>query len=490
MIRYTSDPVTNLDILYKTMASVSADPNIDTSNLNIPDNDVAPSTDNQIDVPYNTVLRLPDSDPYNQVIKGFDNTVASYSPKDSDIQVPMSNPEQTEDYNQMLELKSLEDKLNRLKEERAKYISQRQDKRDYYNSEGFLAKVYKYDPKTAEYLAGRKQADIDKTYKEQLLDNKIDVAAMRLNDNDVAKKDKLELQQLWKDNTRALESAKARGEEKTVIDTYQANVDRLVKQLKVIDPETWGEPDEGQVGGNNGEKSNLEQAKLDAKKLIDGGVDNTPKNGIIDDVGNIKIAIRDLKDKYNISTNDINGFLERLGDKEQAYKDEYNQYNDIKDREFSRSMQVKSQEQSTGAIDQRAATSKLKALNNNPNDIPARADAVLWIMRKNSGAMIGPTEILQYMQGKLPPERYDELVKDLSPTGMKAILGLVTKNLDEAQVSTLTAKYLPYLNIDSVKNDLNVWANKKIKNADKGTPKANNKGTTKIGKFTVKKRSN
>jgi hypothetical protein len=45
---------------------------------------------------------------------------------------------------------------------------------------------------------------------------------------------------------------------------------------------------------------------------------------------------------------------------------------------------------------------------------------------------------------------------------MRAILGLVTNKLDDAQITQITAKYIPYLDIEGVKSDLNVYANQKL----------------------------
>lgn len=171
----------------------------------------------------------------------------------------------------------------------------------YYN-EGELARMYSLDPKAAEFFANRQA-------QEATLKSRESIAALKL--GDISKKDKLELQQLWKDNTRALEGAKARGEAQSVIDTYADNVDRLVKQLQAIDPTTWGEP----TSGSNKGEPNLEAAKTEAGILISGAKDVNPRDGVIDDVANIETSIRDLKDKYKISDKDIADILLNLTSK-------------------------------------------------------------------------------------------------------------------------------------------------------------------------------
>ena len=75
------------------------------------------------------------------------------------------------------------------------------------------------------------------------------------------------------------------------------------------------------------------------------------------------------------------------------------------------------------------------------------------------------------MQGRLPADKYNALVADLSPTGMKAILGVFTDKLNDAQIAQMTAKYMQYINVDAVKTDLNVWANVKEKPAASKKPK-------------------
>ena len=119
--------------------------------------------------------------------------------------------------------------------------------------------------------------------------------------------------------------------------------------------------------------------------------------------------------------------------------------------------------QSGGAIDQRAASQKIDDLRRNPNDNTVVADATLWYMRKQSGAKIGPTEILQYMQGKLPEDKYQQLVDELSPTGLRAIAGYVAGSaFSDPMITKITAKYTPYIKKDRLIIDLNVYAQKKL----------------------------
>lgn len=132
--------------------------------------------------------------------------------------------------------------------------------------------------------------------------------------------------------------------------------------------------------------------------------------------------------------------------------------------------------QSGGAIDKRAASQKIEDLQANPNDNTLLADAILWYMRKQSGAMIGPTEILQYMQGKLPEDRYKELVDELSPTGLRAIAGYVAGSaFSDPMVTKITAKYTPFIKRDRLIKDLNVYAQKDLRKKTAEAPEEESK---------------
>ena len=334
-------------------------------------------------------------------------------------------------------------------------IKARKENRGQFSS-AEIAQMYSLDPKAAEFFANKQAA-------EQTLRSRESIASLKL--GDISKKDKLELQQLWKENTRALSVARINGEGQDIINMYSDNVDRLVKQLQKIDPTTWGTGDGGSTDTSDISTSAIDSAKLEAKTLIDAAIDEKNlKNedipdGVIDNVSDIKSSIRKLKDKYKISDKDINDILQDLSDKEDEIKKMFDSYTTEETRKFGQNLQAQAASRSGGAIDERAAKKKIETLQSNPSSIPDRADAVLWLMRKASGAMIGPNEMLQYMQGKLPPDQYDKLAADLSPTGMKAILGLFTKDLNDAQISSLTNRYLNFIDVNKIIDDLNNYAN-------------------------------
>ena len=333
MIRYTSDPVDNVKLFLKTYAipdksfNFMSDATLSGAN---------PEIEKQPGVAPYTALRLPEWDPYkvmqNSYVGPFNNSELIdkgegliETPYQTDLQksnIAAENPER------LKQITLIQQELDRLDKEEAKYNQERQAKRDYYNSDAFLAKVYKLDPKTAEFLAGRKQAGIDKTLEESKIANNYNIASLKL--GDVTKKDKLELQQLWKDNTRALEGARARGESQGIINTYAENIDRLVKQLQAIDPATWGEAGEAGEAGDTGtgviSTSDIDAAKAEAKVLIDAAKDvkndkgENKSDGIVDNISDIKASIRALKDKYKISEKDIDDIFLNLTDKEDEIK--------------------------------------------------------------------------------------------------------------------------------------------------------------------------
>lgn len=326
MIRYTSDPVDNVRLFLKTYA-------IPDKNFNFMSDSTLSGANPEIEkqpgvAPY-TALRLPEWDPYkvmqNSYVGPFKNSELIDNgeglidpPYHTDLQksnIAAENPER------LKQITLIQQELDRLDKEEAKYNQERQAKRDYYNSDAFLAKVYKLDPKTAEFLAGRRDQQTKKELEQADIANKYNIASLKL--GDVTKKDKLELQQLWKDNTRALEAAKSRGDSQAVIDEYQDNINRIVAQLQVIDPVTWGNPKgtsavsgaETETETETEEDINLQKAIKEGDSLIAGAVDVKPKNGVIDHIGDIKNAIKDLQTKYGISKTEVDKLLEKLENK-------------------------------------------------------------------------------------------------------------------------------------------------------------------------------
>jgi hypothetical protein len=329
------------------------------------------------------------------------------------------------------------------------------------------SEMYRLDPERAKYDWTRAKDAEAVALGRDKLSQEASVEAAKLAQKAGQASSLEELQQLWKDNNRGLVEAR-KVQDPVATKMYQENIARLLPLLQEKAPTVWGSPtnhpskDGVETDTGTDEFKNRKAfAKTEVSDLLKTGKDED-SDGNLDNFVALYGAIDDIREKYNLSDADMaaaNKLFDALVKQTEAVaKAKRNKMES--DRAFA--LQQKSQTQSGGAIDQRMGANKLKALQENPDSEPVRADAVLWIMRKNSGAMIGPTEILQYMQGKLPADRYRQLTDELSPTGMRAILGLVTNKLDDAQITQITAKYIPYLDIEGVKSDLNVYANQKL----------------------------
>lgn len=171
MIRYTSDPVDNVKLFLKTYAipdksfNFMSDATLSGAN---------PEIEKQPGVAPYTALRLPEWDPYkvmqNSYVGPYNNSEIIdkgegliETPYQTELQksnIAAENPER------LKQITLIQQELDRLDKEEEKYNKERQAKRDYYNSDAFLSRVYQLDPKTAEFLAGRRDKQTDKTLEE------------------------------------------------------------------------------------------------------------------------------------------------------------------------------------------------------------------------------------------------------------------------------------------------------------------------------------
>lgn len=203
-------------------------------------------------------------------------------------------------------------------------------------------------------------------------------------------------------------------------------------------------------------------AKGEASALI-GSARDANNDGNIDDYASMKSKLEDIIRRAGLGKADAEDLRRMFADKETEIQRNERAQAEKQERTRNEARASESASQSGGAIDKRAATQKIDDIQANPNDNTTIADAVLWYMRKQSGAMIGPTEILQYMQGKLPEDKYKQLVGELSPTGLRAIAGYVAGSaFSDPMITQITAKYTPYIKKDRLIRDLNVYAQKNI----------------------------
>ena len=171
MIRYTSDPKTNLDIFLRTYAIPDKTFNFmsDATLSGAPDQELEKQPGM---MPY-TALRLPEWDTYKvlqnsymgpvdnkKIVNEGDTIEVPYQTKLQQDKIAAENPEK------LKQIALIEQELERLDKEEAKYNNERQAKRDYYNSDAFLSRVYQLDPNTAQFLAGRRDMQTKKTLEE------------------------------------------------------------------------------------------------------------------------------------------------------------------------------------------------------------------------------------------------------------------------------------------------------------------------------------
>lgn len=115
------------------------------------------------------------------------------------------------------------------------------------------------------------------------------------------------LEQLWKDNTRALLEARKTGQDRTIIKQYEDNIARLELQLKDLSPETWG--DIVATPTDSERQTRVDNAIAEGKQIVNASPDKN-NDGVIDDEASRRATIKALKDKYNISDDDIKPVLD------------------------------------------------------------------------------------------------------------------------------------------------------------------------------------
>lgn len=299
------------------------------------------------------------------------------------------------------------------------------------------AKAYMaFDPNTAMGWAGK--AD------------ERDIRQQAVSQKTLFKNDLTRLEQLWKDNTRALVDAKNRGASKTEIDMYEGNIKRLENQLKVMSPETWGEVTPT-VGGtttvtDEEHKRNVQLAKDLGKAEVDKAVDED-KNGVLDNYDEISYMLTEIKDKYGVSEKDMQNVNDLLAKKvEKASKnfsgDTAKAEEVRKKTDFSR--KLADDIAAVGTL--RLARDNLKA---NPNDKTAKSSALTSILRKESGAAIGASEFMGRMKEWLSASDYQQLQDDMSGLGM-LVAGRLSPNASEIFQSKIADNYMDKVNANKM----------------------------------------
>jgi hypothetical protein len=87
----------------------------------------------------------------------------------------------------------------------------------------------------------------------------------------------------------------------------------------------------------------------------------------------------------------------------------------------------------------------------NPNDVPAKADALLTLLRKESGAAIGQSELIERLQTVLPTKDYNSLLNEAG--GFQGWIEGALKNENQGMIRRIQ-KYMPRMMNDRILNVL------------------------------------
>lgn len=274
-----------------------------------------------------------------------------------------------------------------------------------------------------------------------------------------------ELQQLWKDNTRALDTAR-KNQDSVGMKMYQDNIDRLVPLLQEKAPAVWGkaatpasaETDPATTGAGEGADgtTHKQRAHTEAYTQVDLLTD-ADENGTLDNLLAVDRAIKGIRDKYGVSDADMQDVYAQV----ELAKSKAKEEKEARERDLQIALDNKLKNEaaarSGGAQDERAALLRINKLQKEPTP-QNKSDAILWVMRKRSGAKIDPDEFLQYLKGGVDDATYAEITKDLSPSGISVWLGtLIDGKLSESQVRTITDKYAARVNPSFLTEDLGTF---------------------------------
>lgn len=266
---------------------------------------------------------------------------------------------------------------------------------------------------------------------------------------------KAQLEQLWKDNTRALTQARKDQESPEVIKKYEDNIAAIETQLKEIDPDTWG----ASVGG--GTKENVEKAVAEGKELVKKAVDVTDINGvkgadgIIDNIALLESTISDLRTKYGISSSDLSPVLSYLESRKDEISKGYESKGKKEDKAFEQAMKKRSEAGASWSIQLERAKQAYNDLKANPSDFSYRNEALDVLLRNETGAAIAKQETMNRLATLLPPS--ESLNMQESVGGVTGFLASRFQ-ADETFTANLVKNYLGKVDINRVLKQLNLKA--------------------------------
>lgn len=367
---------------------------------------------------------------------------------------------------------SLEEKkayLQELKLERQRIASGEPLRRQSSGFQAAAEAMMPYDPTGAFNLMDKRaQTDIDR---------------QRLMMQGQNKTRKTQLEQLWKDNTRALTQARKNQESPDIIKKYEDNIAAIETQLKEIDPYTWG----ASVGGGSGAggtKENVEKAVAEGKELVRNAVDVKDINGakgadgIIDDIALLETTISDLRTKYGISSADLSPVVNYLESKKDEIDKGYKAKLEKEDKAFEQAMKKRSEAGASWSIQLERAKQAYNDLKANPSDFSYRNEALDVLLRNETGAAIAKQETMNRLSTLLPPS--ESLRMQESVGGVSGFLATKLQ-ADETFTANLVKNYLGKVDVDRVLKQLN------LKAGGKATSGKNTEGGLRTGKSTSNK---
>lgn len=341
-------------------------------------------------------------------------------------------------------------------------------------------RAMKYD----KYADDLTQKQLDNDFKQ----SGIDINRAKLLLQSGTKADIGELQQLWKDNKRFMtQLASKSGTSSDAYKQAEALQDNIESKLQTLNPEIWGNSIKTTDNGG----STVDETKRN--EIYDDYVDNTltpllidkKENGIIDTprttiVTNINKFIRD------------NGFSD--DDKKSLIKIVDDAISDIKtanetrknNQSFNADESRKKQNQKLSVGDKIATIGRamidINRVKINPTDSAAKKNALLTLLRDESGAAIGADEVVQRMEGFLPENKRSEYKSSTTGYG-QALLSMASKDIADSKQMQTIEKYLPLINTQAfltfIEGGLNpeavsLWnernSSKAVKTSTKPTP--------------------
>lgn len=274
-----------------------------------------------------------------------------------------------------------------------------------------------------------------------------------------------ELQQLWKENQRALVQAR-KDQDPASTKMYEDNIARLLPILQEKAPNVWGAPPEKKDQGGvtpppgGGTKKTAEQLAADRTAAVkegyavlrELGVDNLP-DGVIDDVLALERKLGEIRTKYGVSAADMQEVTAAREKLETTLKSKYDAAEKKKSDQLDRKLKEEAAAGATWSINKERAKQAYMDLQRSPDDFTYRTEALDLLLRSETGAAISKGETLSRLVTLLGPEKGKEVMNSIS-----GIPGFIATKLqaDEQFTAGLVAKYVDELDMNRVFAQLNI----------------------------------